>query len=541
MSVKLPEKFAEKMRQMLGDEDFARYLESLEKPAKSGIRLNSLKLSGQEFKEISDFSLTPVPWIDNAFFYDSADQPSKHPYYYAGLYYIQEPSAMTPAFLFDVKPGDRVLDLCAAPGGKTTALGAKLCGEGVLVTNDVSNSRAKALLKNVELFGIKNAIVLSETPDRLSERFEGYFDRILVDAPCSGEGMFRKQSQIMSNWEQYGTSYYAKLQRQILPEAVKMLAPGGKLLYSTCTFSPLEDEEAVVWLLRNHPELRLVSVFDKGGYESPDSNSTDDAACNQRKYYSDLGFDCGREEWLGEEAQNDLAFMRNDSAYPDCNLSDCIRLFPHRLEGEGHFIAVFEKRSQDGEWAGCRAENDHTSFEKTKDLTFEDLSDNSIAKNKKNKKAFALRGKGQVNLRQKSEIPECVLGFLSHIKPQPDADRIKIRDGWCYLLPSGLPDLKGLRILREGLLLGEIKKDRFEPSQALAMALKKEEFDHVYDMDINDGNVVRYLKCESIDLPENAGVKDGNVLILAGGYPLGFGRLKNGNFKNRYLPGWRMM
>ena len=525
MSVKLPEKFAEKMKQMLSDEDYSRYLESLEKPAKSGVRVNTLKLSGDEFRKISDFSLSPVPWIDNAFLYENSDLPSKHPFYYAGLYYIQEPSAMTPAFLFDVKPGDRVLDLCAAPGGKSTALGAKLCGEGVLVSNDVSNSRAKALLKNLELFGIKNAVTVSETPEKLSEHFESYFNRILVDAPCSGEGMFRKQSQIMLNWEQYGSEYYAKLQRKILPEAVKMLAPGGKLLYSTCTFSPLEDEEAVVWLLKNNPELRLVPAFDESDKE---------------KYIS-LGFDHGREEWLCDEAKDDLKTIRENAGYPACNLSDCIRLFPHKLDGEGHFIAVFEKLSENenGNLTLCSADGDNNYYE----LSSAPVNRKAEAKpsdNDKRKKGKGYGpGRNSIKAAENENLPDALSEFLTHLKPEFENERIRIRDGWCYYVPKGLPDLKGLRLMREGLLLGEIKKDRFEPSQALAMSLNINDFDNVYDMETDNPDVIRYLKCESISVPES--IKDGTVLVCAGGFPLGFGKLKNGNFKNKYLPGWRMM
>ena len=187
------------MGELLGYE-LNSFLESYNEPHKAGLRVNTLKLSPQEFEKIAPTGIKKIRWIPNGYYYDGAEQPAKHPYYYAGLYYIQEPSAMTPASLLPIKEGARVLDLCAAPGGKTTELGARLNGKGVLVTNDISNSRAKALLKNTELFGIKNAIVISEAPNRLAERFEEWFDSILVDAPCSGEGMFRK-----SHYQKLGT------------------------------------------------------------------------------------------------------------------------------------------------------------------------------------------------------------------------------------------------------------------------------------------------------------------------------------------------
>ncbi len=189
--MKLPETFEHRMKKQL-QEEYEEYLKAFEKPETSGIRINTLKTTPEEFAKKSPFSLRQIPWISNGFYYDSNVSPAKHPYYYAGLYYIQEPSAMTPANLLLVQPGHRVLDLCAAPGGKSTELAAKLCGEGVLVANDISSSRAKALLKNLEIAGVKNAVVVSESPARLAEVFKEYFDSILVDAPYSGEGMFRK-------------------------------------------------------------------------------------------------------------------------------------------------------------------------------------------------------------------------------------------------------------------------------------------------------------------------------------------------------------
>ena len=146
---------------------------------------------------------------------------------------------MAPAACLPVTPGDRVLDLCAAPGGKSTALAAKLKGEGLLVSNDISYSRALALLKNLEMAGAANICVVSESPEKLSGTWEGFFDKILVDAPCSGEGMFRRDEEMVKDWLQRGPAYYAPIQRQILLEAVKMLRPGGRLLFSTCTFSRL--------------------------------------------------------------------------------------------------------------------------------------------------------------------------------------------------------------------------------------------------------------------------------------------------------------
>ena len=469
MKVKLPESFAERLRAQLGEEEFQEYLACFESSHQGGIRVNTLKLTTESFHSISPYDIENIPWIPNGFFHSDSDQPATHPYYYAGMYYLQEPSAMTPASLLPVVPGDKVLDICAAPGGKSTELGARLCGEGVLISNDISNSRAKALLKNVELFGIRNAIVMSEAPGKLVEKFSEYFDKILVDAPCSGEGMFRKSPVIMKNWEQYGTGYYNELQKQILNDVVKMLKPGGYLLYSTCTFSPMEDEETVMYVLNQFPDFELADAI-----PNPVPNGL-----------SYEGMEAGRPEWA-----------KNGS--PD--LTKTIRLWPHKIRGEGHFVALFHKK-----------ENSDT---------------NGIP--------------WQPEIVKKAKLSEEAAEFLTHLKTDIPKERIVEREERLYLLPDGIPSLSGLRILRSGLLLGEIKKNRFEPSQALACALKREEYDNVYSLSSEDEDVIRYLKCESIEIKDK-NVKDGYVLICVDGYPLGWGKYNKGNFKNKYLPGWRMM
>ena len=458
MAIKLPEKFEKRMRELLGTE-YDAFAKGYETDHAAGLRVNTMKLSPETFQSLAPVAVREIPWIKNGFYYDAdVAQPAKHPYYFAGLYYIQEPSAMTPAAVLPVTPGERVLDLCAAPGGKSTELAAKLCGEGVLVSNDISNSRAKALLKNLELFGTKNAVIVSESPAKLAERFAGYFDKILVDAPCSGEGMFRKSPAIMKNWEQYGVEYYQKLQREILPSAVKMLRPGGMLLYSTCTFSPEEDEDTLAFLLREYPELSMA--------ESPLSYE---------------GFAPGRPEWADgpEEIKN------------------AIRIWPHKMEGEGHFVALLQK-SMD-------AEESRYTTEYVKPVKLSD------------------------------EAKE----FLGRISLSLAPERIVAREERLYYLPKDLPDLSGLRILRSGLLLGEMKKNRFEPSQALACALKMEEYDNCYNLTSEDADVIRYLKCETITA--KTPVKDGFVLVCVDGYPLGWGKAAKDVIKNKYLAGWRMM
>ena len=191
-------KYLDTMKEMLG-EDFQAYLDSFNDSRLYGLRVNTLKITTEEFLKISPFDLKPIPWIENGFYFSEKDKPAKHPYYFAGLYYIQEPSAMTPANVLPIDEGDVVFDMCAAPGGKSTELGAKLNQTGLLITNDISNSRAKALLKNVEVSGIPNVCVLSEDPKKIANRFSTFFDKVLIDAPCSGEGMFRKDNKLIKS------------------------------------------------------------------------------------------------------------------------------------------------------------------------------------------------------------------------------------------------------------------------------------------------------------------------------------------------------
>lgn len=458
MAIQLPETFEKRMRELLGEE-YASFEKGYDAEHAAGLRVNTMKLTTEAFEKIAPLPVRRIPWVKNGFYYNAdVAQPAKHPYYFAGMYYIQEPSAMTPAAVLPVHPGERVLDLCAAPGGKSTELAAKLAGEGVLVSNDISNSRAKALLKNLELFGTKNAVIVSEPPAKLAERFGGYFDKILVDAPCSGEGMFRKSPAIMKNWEQYGVEYYQKLQREILPAAVAMLRPGGMLLYSTCTFSPEEDEDTLVFLLREYPELSMVEP--ELSYE---------------------GFAPGRPEWVDGPEE----------------IKKAIRIWPHRMEGEGHFVALLQKSAE--------AENVSQSTERLRP----------------------------------AKLSEEAGEFLNRLSVKFAPERIIAREERLYYLPEGLPDLTGLRILRSGLLLGEMKKNRFEPSQALACALKAEEYDNCYYLSAEEEDVIRYLKCETITAKEP--VKDGFVLVCVDGYPLGWGKAAKGVIKNKYLAGWRMM
>ena len=252
----LPEAFLSRMRLQLGAE-FDEYLLSLERPRAVALRFNPLKTGA--FPELP-FLGEPVPWASHGYYYDPEARPGLHVWHEAGLYYLQEASAMAPVELLDPRPGERVLDLCAAPGGKTTQIAGKMMGEGLLVCNEINPKRAKILARNIERMGVANALVLNHHPADLERHFAGAFDKILVDAPCSGEGMFRKEEAAVTDWSEETVLMCANRQLEILRTAAKLLRPGGRLVYSTCTFAPAEDEGAVSAFLQEHPEFSIEQV-----------------------------------------------------------------------------------------------------------------------------------------------------------------------------------------------------------------------------------------------------------------------------------------
>ncbi len=303
MMFELPTAFVARMKKLL-QEEYPAFENSYKERPRAGLRINTLKLLPEEYLELSCQELERVPWCSCGFYHDGSRVYSKNPLYHAGLYYIQEPSAMFPAQVLPVEKGDRVLDMCAAPGGKSTALAAKLGGTGLLVSNDVSASRAKALLKNIEASGIRNSIVLTEDPSNLSGRFDQYFDKILIDAPCSGEGMFRKEPSMRPAWERNGPAYFRKIQEQIVDHGIQMLKPGGMMVYSTCTFSVEENEGMMDYILKKYPEMSMETI----GIQSE-------------------GLCPARPDWIGG----------------DESIAKAVRLWPHHLKGEGHFTALLKK------------------------------------------------------------------------------------------------------------------------------------------------------------------------------------------------------
>ena len=313
----LPEAFLQRMEAQLGSE-YPAFLESLERPRAVALRFNPMK--GE--RPVLPFVGAPVPWEPEGFYYDPETRPGLHVYHEAGVYYLQEASAMAPVALLDPKPGERVCDLCAAPGGKTTQIAGRMLGQGFLVCNEINPKRAKILSRNIERMGVANALVTNEHPETLASRFPGFFDRVLVDAPCSGEGMFRKEEAAVTDWSQETVQMCARRQREILDSAARLVRPGGRLVYSTCTFAPEEDEETVAAFLKAHPEFTPEPV------EAP---------------------------WFvpGENAS--------------------YRMWPHKLLGEGHFAAVLRKtQGESGEVPACPGEKcpkAWESFAKELDIT----------------------------------------------------------------------------------------------------------------------------------------------------------------------------
>lgn len=490
----LPEDYQSKMQQMLKDE-YPQYLDSFNYSYGQTLRVNQLKEEPADF--IRRFLLNgQVSWCETGFYYEGEQKLSAHPYYYAGVYYLQEPSAMAPAAFLPVEPGDKVLDLCAAPGGKSTALAAKLQGEGFLLSNDISASRCKPLLKNMEMAGVTNAVITCETPEKLAGRFKGYFDKVLVDAPCSGEGMFRREPSMVKSWSLEEVERYAYLQREILTSAAQMLKPGGYLLYSTCTFAKEEDEQTVEYFLEQNPDFSLQVLPLCGGIEE------------------------GRPEWTisGRE-----------------DVKNCRRFLPHKVKGEGHFAALFKKAdSEEDVDRQCIKEEVSSESVHKEAIAPEKIHKKNVYKSKKCKQA----GKAQAVL--KIKVPEAMEEFMQEISVWEQwKERVFFVKERAFLLPKNCPDFKGLRVVRSGLYLGDCLKKRFEPSQALAMALRPSQYKRSISLPAEDIRVEKYLRGETVDIDD---VKlNGWTLFCVEDFPLGWGKCNRGRLKNKYNPNWRKL
>ena len=452
--VPLPPQFLDRMQNFLGDE-FPAFVESLNTQPRTGLRVNTLKLSPEQFQAMSPFALgESIPWCPSAFVLDGEDRPGLHPFHLGGLYYLQDPSAMSPAELLAPRPGERVLDLAAAPGGKTTHLAALMQGQGLLVANEIKDKRVGHLAQNVERWGAGNVVVTNETPERLADHFGAVFDRVLVDAPCSGEGMFRKDMGARADWSVEMVAGCAVRQKNILHVAAKLVRPGGHLLYSTCTFSPEEDEGVMEQLLHEFPDFEVVPLPQFPGFTS------------------------GRPEWINAGAA----------------LGGAVRLFPHRLNGDGHFACLLHRQGEPDE--------------------------------------------EEIDLVRRPALskPLAALwrGFAADVLAQElSEDRLQTAGERLYYLPETNLDFGRLRTVHAGVWLGTFKKDRFEPAHPLALFLKPGQAKNVLELPVGSPQLAAYLRGESLEADAR-----GWTVVTINGFPIGWGKGVQGTLKNHYPRGW---
>lgn len=426
--IDLPKEFLNRMESMLGAE-FSEFMSVYNEPPYRGFRINTSKIAPEEFLARRGI-FESVPWCESGFYFDDNSGISgKDPYFCAGLYYIQEPSAMSAVGLLDVQKGDRVLDLCAAPGGKSTQIAEKLGTDGLLVSNEYAPKRAAILRENIERLGFANVIVTNCEVTALEHKWSEEFDKILVDAPCSGEGMFRKEPAAIDAWSIEHTEACALRQLKILNSAAKMLRGGGTVVYSTCTFSECENEGVISEFLKEHPEFELLKS---------------------------------------------------------------IRIFPHRQKGEGHFAAALKKSGT----------TDNIGKKQNKNTPPEEFA----LFTEKNLVRFDLKGE------------------------------YTLFGGRLFLMPENAPDIAGIKTLSAGLYLGDIKKNRFEPSYALAHAIGADCFKRLASFDADSTEIQKYLRGETLA----ADIENGFCAVAADGFPLGWGKVTDGIIKNHYPKNMRL-
>ncbi len=449
----LPNDFVEHIRPLLG-EDTEAFLSSYQNRELHGLRFRNEETMNAVFsaadlpehekllEQLGLLNQEAVSWAPLSFYYDADARPGLLALHEMGIYYIQEPSAMGPAALLAPNPGERVLDLCAAPGGKTTELAVYMKNQGLLVSNEIHPARAKILSSNVERMGISNALVLNEDSNKLKDYFGSFFHRILVDAPCSGEGMFRKNPDAIGEWSLENVKMCAARQAEILDNAAQMLMPGGTMVYSTCTFAREENEDTIDAFLQRHSDFQLI----------------------QQK-----------------------------------------RFWPHLEKGEGHYMALLKKA---GELSEHKALSNGAKLDKGK----EKLVLSFIEENLNEETAKALKEQAAEN------------GYITF------GDQI-------FLAPPQCPSIRGLKVQRAGLALGEIKKDRFEPSHALALYLKPKMAKRFYGLTKEEAT--SYIRGEAIQgrMLEQADMGWGILSYMD--FSVGWGKASGSQIKNHYPKGLR--
>ena len=469
MTIQLPDEYRRRMDLLLGEEAAAFYT-ALNGPVRRGLRVNTLKCTTAAFGGIFPLPLTPLPFSSAGFLIRGEWKAGADPLHHAGAYYMQEPSAMAPVGILNPRPGEAILDLCAAPGGKATGIAAALRGQGLLWANEVVRPRALILQQNLERCGVRNAVVSQAEPALLAEKLGARFDGVLVDAPCSGEGMFRKEPAALEQWSPDYIALCARRQRDILRSAARLVRPGGRLLYSTCTFAPEENERTVGAFLLEHPDFVLedpgLAAFGRPGFSAA--------------------------------AVSAFSLPEEDSFPFDLPFEHCRRILPQD-GGEGHFLALFRKT---GDSEACPGSIIPQKFD-TYGIEFKKLY----------KECF------------ESEPEGVFRSFGKTVR----------------LLPSSLPDLKGISILGAGCAAAEIKETgrgafRLEPCHALFMAAQAEDCRQRLDLELEDPRVSAFLKGEEIDAPGRSGW----TAVTVAGIVTGFGKASGGRLKNRYPKGLRL-
>lgn len=453
----LPAPFVHRMRALLGSEA-EELLAALADQPRAGLRANPLKVDPAELQRMAPWPLEPVPWCPSGFLLAGEEAPGRHPYHAAGLFYLQEPSAMAVAEALAPRPGERVLDLAAAPGGKATHLSALMGDSGVLVANEVEGSRARALASNLERWGTRHALITREPPDRLAARWGAVFHRVTLDAPCSGEGMFRKSEAALADWSEESVRGCGLRQERLLLDAAELVLPGGLLAYSTCTFAPEENERVIDRFLGQRPDYQVEPVSLPGA--AP-----------------------GRPDWV-----------EGDPPRPE--LAGAARFWPHRVAGEGHFIALLRRTGgEEGRWQGSSA---------------------------------------PAPAREARELWRSFVESTLASDPAAGAELAMFGEQLHALSPE-LPSTERVRTLRSGLWLGTPRRGRFEPSHALALALRARDSLRRLELEPQDPRLDRYLQGHPLPEPGAAGW----LLVTVSGFPVGWGRRAQGIVKNAYPKGLR--
>ena len=431
MNQHFPEQFVNRMRTQLGSE-LPAFLRALEEPPVRGIRMNPLKPAEAASAYATD---QRVPWAPDGYYLAADSDAGATVLHAAGAFYIQEPGAMLPAAVLDAKPGETILDLCAAPGGKSTQIGCAMRGEGLLICNEPVPKRAQILSGNIERFGLINTLVTCEWPERLADQWPEGFDAVLADAPCSGEGMFRRDPATRAEWSAEKAAGCAERQRDILASAARLVRPGGRLVYSTCTYNPAENEENVRWFTEHYPEFEQ-EAFSLPGIDAPEGMYT---------------------------------------------------CYPHRLQGEGQFVALLRK-------AG-----DQPAF------------------------LPADRSMPRSSVQERS-VFETAFPSLPEVTHLFGKTLISIRE---------LPELKGIRVFRAGLHLGEIRGKTAVPDHAAALSFSAS---GIRITDLNADEAVQYMSGMTVD-----GDAEGWTLLRYRGLVIGWGKGSGGVIKNHYPKGLRSL